>query len=85
TGRAVGIPRSQIDEIKSSLTPGSSAVIAVVQQRWAADLESSLRAAHAKQVLDSKIANPEGGGEPSGTEENAAPPADDDAEKPSNP
>jgi hypothetical protein len=36
-------------------------------------------------VLDSKIANPEGGGEPSDTEENATPPADEETEKPSNP
>jgi uncharacterized membrane protein len=63
TGRTVGIPRSTINDIKSSLTPGSSAIVAVVQQRWVADLESSLRAAKARQVLDSKLANPTDTGE----------------------
>lgn len=58
TGSAVGIPRERIDEIKSSLAPGSSAIVAVIDERWAAQLEDSLRAAQAKQVLDYKLANP---------------------------
>jgi uncharacterized membrane protein len=66
-GNSVGIPRDKIEEMKSSLTPGSSAIAAVVEEQWAADLESSLRAAQAKQVLDAKIANPSGGEAPSDT------------------
>jgi uncharacterized membrane protein len=73
TGNAVGIPRDRIEEIKSSLTPGSSAIVAVVEERWVSDLESSLRAAQAKQVLDSKLANPSGGEAPSDTGTNPAP------------
>jgi uncharacterized membrane protein len=68
TGNAVGIPRERIQEIKTSLTPGSSAIIAVIDERWAASLEDSLRAAQAKQVLDYKLANPSGTN-PSGTEQ----------------
>jgi uncharacterized membrane protein len=81
TGNAVGIPRETINEIKSSLTPGSSAIVAVVEERWVSDLESSMRAAQAKQVLDSKLANPSGGQAPNtGTSQ---PPAQGDA--PANP
>jgi uncharacterized membrane protein len=63
TGNAVGIPRETINEIKSSLTPNSSAIVAVVEERWVSDLEDSLRAAQAKKVLDTKLSNPSGTGE----------------------
>jgi uncharacterized membrane protein len=55
TGEAVGIPREDINAIKSSLAPGTSAIVAVVDERWLADLERSLHEAQAKQVLDHKI------------------------------
>jgi uncharacterized membrane protein len=67
TGDAVGIPKDTINQIKSSLTPGTSAIVAVVDEQWASDLKSSLQAAQAKQVLDSQIANPSGGQAPSDT------------------
>src|SRR5262249_8019718 len=54
SGNAVGIPKSTINDIKASLTPDTSAIIAVVDEQWAADLEHSLQAADAKQVLNSK-------------------------------
>jgi uncharacterized membrane protein len=56
TGNAVGIPREDINAIKSALQPGTSAVIAVVDERWVADVERGLHQAQAKQVLDHKIA-----------------------------
>jgi uncharacterized membrane protein len=56
TGETVGIPREDINAIKASLTPGSSALVAVVDERWVSDLERSLHEAQAKQVLDHKIA-----------------------------
>jgi uncharacterized membrane protein len=56
TGNAVGIPREDINAIKSSLTPGTSAVVAVVDERWVADVERSLQEAQAKQVMEHKIA-----------------------------
>jgi uncharacterized membrane protein len=61
TGEAVGIPQEDINAIKSSLQPSTSAVVAVVDERWVADLERSLNEAQAKQVLDHKIAAPEAG------------------------
>jgi uncharacterized membrane protein len=60
TGNAVGIPLEDINAIKASLQPGTSAIIAVVDERWVADLERSMNEAKAKQVLDHKIAgNPQ--------------------------
>ena len=56
TGSAVGIPREDINAIKASLRPGTSALIAVVDERRVADLERSLHEAHAKQVLDRRLA-----------------------------
>jgi uncharacterized membrane protein len=55
TGRSVGIPRADINAIRASLEPGSSALIAVIDERWVTDLERSLHAARAKQVLDRRI------------------------------
>ena len=63
TGAAVGIPQAQIDEIKSLLTPGSSAIVAVIDEQRAPLLEESLREATAKQVLDYKLANPSSSGQ----------------------
>jgi uncharacterized membrane protein len=56
TGRTVGIPREHINAIKASLQPGTSAIVAVVNERWVADLERSMHEAQAKQVLDHKLA-----------------------------
>jgi uncharacterized membrane protein len=56
TGNTVGIPREDINAIKASLQPGTSALIAVIDERWVADLERSLHEANAKQVLDRKLA-----------------------------
>jgi uncharacterized membrane protein len=84
TGNAVGIPRDTINQIKTSLVPGSSAIVAVLDERWAADLESSLRAADAKQVLDSKLSNPSGAEAPAPTDMGTNPPPSQDSQ-PSNP
>jgi len=67
TGDAVGIPRDKIDAIKASLTPGTSAIAAVIDERWAADLEDSLRRAQAKEVLNQRLATPDAQGSKSGS------------------
>jgi len=64
TGSAVGIPREDINAIKASLEPGHSALIAVIDERWVADLERSLHEANAKQVLDRKLAGAPAGENP---------------------
>ena len=63
TGNAVGIPRDSINEIKSSLEPGTSAIVAVVDEKWASDLENSLRGAEAKKTLNLKLSDPESSGQ----------------------
>jgi uncharacterized membrane protein len=70
TGSAVGIPRDDINMIKSNLTPGSSALVAVIDERWVLDLERSIRETQVKQVMDRKLAGeseqaPETGTSPS--------------------
>jgi uncharacterized membrane protein len=74
TGEAVGIPQQDINSIKASLTPGTSAIIAVVDERWVADLERSLHEAQAKQVLDRRLAGAPAGQAPQGAAPQAAPP-----------
>jgi len=57
TGNAVGISREQVESIKSSLTPDSSAVIVVLDDRWVKDVQRDLDQAHARQVIASQIAS----------------------------
>jgi uncharacterized membrane protein len=56
TGTAVGIPQETVATMKESLTPDSSAFIAVIEKRWVQDMERSLRQAQARQVIASDIA-----------------------------
>lgn len=56
TGDSVGIPRETVDNMKTALTPGSSALIVVLDDRWVQDVEKGLREAHARQVIGSQIA-----------------------------
>jgi uncharacterized membrane protein len=57
TGDAVGIPRDQVDSMKQSLTPDSSAVVVVLDDRWAQDVERDLRQAQARSVIANQIAS----------------------------
>jgi uncharacterized membrane protein len=85
TGNAVGIPRETINDIKASLVPGTSAIVAIIDERWAADLEGSMREAQAKRVLNYQLSNPSGSQAPSdtGTNQQQPPPAQDT--QPANP
>ena len=56
TGDKVGVSRSMVDDMKASLTPGSSALAVVLDDRWVQDVEKGLRQAHARQVIAEKIA-----------------------------
>lgn len=55
TGDAVGIPREKVQAMKDELTPGSSALIVVLEDRWVQDVERGLQQAHARQVIGHKI------------------------------
>ena len=44
-----------VDSLRTSLTPGSSAVIAVMDDRWARNIQRDLKAARARAVMASVI------------------------------
>ena len=56
TGNAVGIPRETVDSIKQSLTPDSSALVVVLNDRWVQDVERDMKQAQARQVIAHQIA-----------------------------
>jgi len=56
TGDAVGIPREKVIEMKSSLTPNSSALVVVLEDKWVNDVQKDLDKAHARAVVASEIA-----------------------------
>src|SRR5262245_35646701 len=58
TGDAVGIPKEKVESMKAALTPGSSALVAVLDDVWVADVEKDMNQAHAREVIASKIASP---------------------------
>jgi uncharacterized membrane protein len=57
TGDAVGIPRDQVDNMKSSLTPDSSAVVVVLEDKWVKDVQRDLNQANAREVIANQIAS----------------------------
>lgn len=56
TGNDVGISRENVETMKTSLTPGSSALAVVLDDRWVQDVEKGLTQAQARQVVAEKIA-----------------------------
>ena len=56
TGDAVGIPREKVESMQSSLTPDSSALIVVLNDKWVQDVSHDLNQAHARAVIASEIA-----------------------------
>jgi len=57
TGDAVGIPRDQVETMKQSLTPDSSALVVVLNDRWVKDVERDLNQANARAVIANQIAS----------------------------
>jgi len=55
TGDAVGIPLDKVESMKASLTPDSSAVIVVLDNRWVKDVEKDLQEAQARQIIGSQL------------------------------
>ena len=62
TGNEVGISKENVETMKTSLTPGSSALAVILDDRWVQDVEKSLREAHARQVVADQIAAGNGKG-----------------------
>jgi uncharacterized membrane protein len=56
TGNEVGISKDMVEQMKSSLTPGSSALAVVLEDKWVEDVDKALRQANARQVVAEKIA-----------------------------
>jgi uncharacterized membrane protein len=56
TGDAVGISRDQVEAMKQALVPDSSAIIAVLDDRWVQDVEKDMRQAQARDVIANQIA-----------------------------
>jgi uncharacterized membrane protein len=50
--RDSGFPDAKLKEIGESLTPGTSALVAIVEHRWVQEVEERLRAADAKIVTE---------------------------------
>ena len=57
TGDAVGIPRDKVESMKQSLTPDSSALVVVLEDKWVQDVEHDLNQAHARAVVANQIAS----------------------------
>src|SRR5262245_44624154 len=57
TGNEVGISKDMVEQMKSSLTPGSSALAVVLEDKWVQDVDKALRQAKARQVVAEKIAS----------------------------
>jgi len=56
TGEAVGIPRDKVESMTQSLTPDSSALVVVLDDRWVQDVQRDLNQAHARAVIANQIA-----------------------------
>jgi uncharacterized membrane protein len=56
TGNEVGISKDMVENMKSSLTPGTSALAVVLDDRWVKDVQKGLEQAHARSVVAEKIA-----------------------------
>jgi uncharacterized membrane protein len=55
TGDAVGIPLEKVQRMEKALTPNSSALVVVMDDRWVQDVERGLRQAKAREIIASQI------------------------------
>ena len=55
TGDAVGIPLEKVESMKASLTPDSSALVVVLDDRWVKDAEKNMQQAQARQIIGSQL------------------------------
>ncbi len=74
TGDSVGIPREQVESMEAALTPGSSALAVVLEDRWVQDVEKGMRQAAARQVIAAQLAKGRTNNNPTPTD-NPTPPA----------
>jgi len=55
TGDAVGISRDNVNTMKASLTPDSSALVVVLDDKWVNDVQRDLSQAQAREVIANQI------------------------------
>jgi len=55
TGDAVGIPIDKVESMKTALTPNTSALVVVLEDRWVNDVERDMQQAKARQIIASQI------------------------------
>ena len=55
TGDAVGIPIDKVESMKNALTPNTSALVVVLDDRWVNDVERNMQQAKARQIIASQI------------------------------
>jgi len=56
TGVAVGIPRETVEKIRTSLTPNTSALVVVLDDKWVKDVERDMDRALVRGVIATQIA-----------------------------
>src|SRR5262249_32145761 len=57
TGNAVGISRDDVESMKQSLIPDSSALVVVLEDRWGKDVQGDMNQGNAREVIASQIAS----------------------------
>jgi uncharacterized membrane protein len=55
TGDAVGISRDSVEAMKQALTPDSSAVVVVLDDRWVQEVERDFNQAQARAVIANQV------------------------------
>jgi uncharacterized membrane protein len=56
TGDAVGIPYDKVQSMQSALTPNSSALVVVLDDKWVQDVQRDMGQANARTVIANQIA-----------------------------
>jgi uncharacterized membrane protein len=54
-GKHVGMPSEMVDEIKTSLQPGNSAIVALVQEKWLQPTKQAIERTQARKTLEQQI------------------------------
>lgn len=57
TGDQVGISKDTVDRMKAALTPNSSALVVVLDDRWVQDVAKGLKEAQAREVISEAISS----------------------------
>ena len=57
TGEAVGISRNDVESMRQSLVPDSSALVVVLEDRWVKDVQRDMNQVNARQVIANQIAS----------------------------